>query len=232
MSARLLRYSNEREWIQAQKGSLRDSIDAALREGKSSFHVCLSGGRTPESLYKAIDSDAALKNLAAKIKLHFWVGDERDLLAGDKDRNDTMIRQTLTGILEVSQFHPWPCLEREAACLAYSAELQAELGPQPVFDFTFLGMGADGHTAGIFSSSDAEAPGGPLTHISESPLYPQKRMTISAWVFRKSAKIVVGLRGQDKKQVLEATLGGAILPIGLVTGDRGVFHYLESDRRE
>jgi 6-phosphogluconolactonase/glucosamine-6-phosphate isomerase/deaminase len=93
-------------------------------------------------------------------------------------------------------------------------------------------MGADGHTAGIFTSSDAAALGGQLAHTSESPLYPKKRMTISAWVFRRSEKIVVGLRGLDKKQSLEAALGGAVLPISLVAGDKGVFLYLDSDGRK
>ncbi len=229
MIPRLFLYSDEEQWIRAQAACLRAAVDAAVREGRTRFHVCLSGGRTPEPLYRFLAAD--LLEPASRIEMHFWIGDERDLPSGDRDRNDTMIASALAGILKVSKLHPWPAIGRDTACIAYGEELRGELGSEPVLDFTFLGMGADGHTAGIFTLEDASARGGPLAHPSESPLYPRSRMTLAAPVLRKSARLLVSLRGDDKKKALETALHGGSSPIGLVAGDRGMFHYLESERR-
>ena len=228
MNARLFCYSEESAWVRAQVDLFMGALEVAFRQGKRSFHACLSGGKTPEPVYKALATDASLAALALKLELHFWVGDERDLPVGHKDRNDTMIRRSLAGILDFACFHSWPLGGRESACHEYGDAILALLGEEPVFDFCFLGMGADGHTAGIFEISDATASDGPFAHPSESPLYPKERMTLAAWILKNSAILVVGLRGRDKKEALEAALSGGQSPIGLIAGERGSFHFLET----
>ena len=228
MMQRLFLYLDEEEWIGAQLASLRETVAAAVLRGRETVHVCLSGGRTPEPVYRNLAADTFLQESAGKLELHFWVGDERDMPLGHKDRNDTMIAAALSGILPVSRFHPWPAGGSDSACRAYGEELRAALGPEPIFDFTFLGMGADGHTAGIFNPDYELAQGGRLAHPSESPLYPRSRMTLAPWVLRNSARIVVGLRGEDKKKALEAALEDRSSPIGYVAGEQGTFYYLQS----
>jgi 6-phosphogluconolactonase len=232
MNARLFLYSNENEWILAQVNALKAAIEQALEKGRTNFHACLSGGKTPEPVYKALAADASLAAFARRLELHFWVGDERDLPPGHEDRNETMLRRSLAGILGLAHFHAWPSGGGESASRGYGGEILALLGTKPVFDFTYLGMGADGHTAGIFTLSDARASSGPFAHPSESPSYPKERMTLAAWVLRNSAVISVGLRGRDKKEALEAALAGSRLsPIGLIAGEKGSFHFLDTEER-
>jgi len=103
--------------------------------------------------------------------------------------------------------------------------MAAVMGASPVFDLSMLGMGADGHTAGIFSSG-AQA-GELLALPTTAPLEPKMRMTMSAGLLKASRTTMVLVRGAEKLPTLEAVLKGGAYPLNLALGARSAFYYLE-----
>jgi 6-phosphogluconolactonase len=110
-------------------------------------------------------------------------------------------------------FHAWPTGPRECAAAAYDRELAAFAGETiradpPFFDLTILGMGEDGHTAGLFPMEDVRRGAGRLVILTEAPQEPKKRMTMAPAVLLSSGKILVLMRGLPKARLLMANLFG------------------------
>lgn len=75
--------------------------------------------------------------------------------------------------------------------------------PVPVFDVIFLGVGDDGHTAGLF-------PGAPYLNDNESivlettsPQPPVARITLGPRVLIAAKKVVVIIAGENKKEIVK-----------------------------
>jgi 6-phosphogluconolactonase len=232
---RLLAFSDEAAWIGAAVDAVAAAIREALERGQVRFDATLSGGTTPAPLYAALAASPAVAGLAARIALHFWVGDERDVPADGPDRNGAAIAAALAGILggvhtpAIATLHIWPEGDRASACARYSGEISDALGPEPIFDLAILGMGADGHTAGLFSMDQvlASEVAGALALSTQAPSPPRDRMTMSAALLRRSRSIMVLLRGAAKEATLRAVLAGGSFPIVAVAGPEAAFLYLE-----
>lgn len=231
---RLLKSFDEAAWIGGAVEAVTAAIVGALERGQKRFDASLSGGTTPAPLYAALAASPAVAGLAARIGLHFWVGDERDVPADAPDRNGAVIAAALAGILgaALATLHRWPEGGRAAACARYAEEIRAALGPEPVFDLALLGMGADGHTAGLFSMDQVRAAdtASALTLATRAPSPPVDRMTMGAALLRRSRSVIVLLRGGAKADTLRAVLSGAPFPAASVAGPGAVFHYLDSGR--
>lgn len=225
--SRLLVFSDEAAWIGGAVEVVTAAIRGALGRGQERFDATLSGGTTPAPAYAALAASPAVAGLAARIALHFWVGDERGVPADSPDRNGAAIAAALAGADVV--LHRWPEGDRAAAGALYAEEIRAALGPFPVFDLAILGMGADGHTAGLFSMDQvraSEAPG-VLTIATQAPSPPLDRMTMGAALLRRSRSVMVLLRGEAKADALRAALAGGPCPAAAVAGRDAAFYYLE-----
>lgn len=231
---RLHEFSDEASWIGAAAEAVAEAIRGALERGQERFDATLSGGTTPAPLYAALAASPAVAGLAARIGLHFWVGDERDVPADSPDRNGAVIAAALSGFPRRADgspsvnLHRWPAGDRAAACALYADEIRAALGPEPVFDLAILGMGADGHTAGLFSMDQVSAADSPgvITLATQAPSPPIDRMTMGAALLRRSRSVMVLLRGEAKAAALRAVLAGGPFPAMVVAGPDATFYYL------
>ncbi|MDE2515176.1 MAG: 6-phosphogluconolactonase [Rhodospirillales bacterium] len=130
---------------------------ATAKAGK--FAICLSGGSTPQRLYRLL-ADPPFRTTFPWARAHWFWGDERFVPRDDPRSNYRMVHEALLSRAPIpaANIHPIPTegLSPDAAAAEYERALRdfhgtAQLAPeQPLFDVTLLGLGPDGHTASLF----------------------------------------------------------------------------------
>ncbi len=215
-------YSDLDQLIEAvANGIVSEAARAISAAGR--FLVVLAGGSTPRPIYaRLVDLDTPWN------QWHIYFGDERCLLAGHPERNDTMIREVWLDKVSIpaDQIHAVPAeLGPDAGAKSYAHEL-ASLGP---FDLTLLGLGEDGHTASLF-------PGGPLgcqrgapdvLAIHAAPKPPASRVSMSAARFTLSQSVQLIVTGEEKRATLTRLRDGADMPIRSVNPANGIDLFLD-----
>jgi len=128
----------------------------AAATSRGAFTLALSGGSTPQALYRLL----AHKDKAARTpwpQVHVYWSDERCVPPGDSQSNYRMAQDALLSHVPVprDQVHRMRGEdEPESAALDYAAELEKEFDEDPPrFSLILLGMGEDGHTASLFPHS-------------------------------------------------------------------------------
>ena len=122
------------------------------------FHLALSGGNTPQSLYERLMYDPNCRNLPWA-HTHLWLVDERCAPLDDERSNFRLIDETIvrhSGI-PADHVHPIPAMS-ETADTEYESQLREVLQHREPgedrLDFVLLGMGHDGHTASLFPQQE------------------------------------------------------------------------------
>ncbi|PKL06521.1 MAG: hypothetical protein CVV53_03855 [Spirochaetae bacterium HGW-Spirochaetae-9] len=248
MSIALRRFSDDAAWKGAILACFEEALKAAIDRGQKAFHASLAGGSTPEPVYRALAAAPSLAALSTDILIHLWVGDERDVEATSPLRNGRMIAGIfMEGPVSAAMrwnrspvLHLWPKGDRIAACATYAREIEDTLGPNPEFDLAILGMGADGHTAGLFSLADvADSAANPARHATApqtatpftlstvAPSEPRLRMTMGASLLKRSLVSMILVRGKGKAAILAAILKGGEFPLTAAVNSDAEFFYLE-----
>jgi 6-phosphogluconolactonase len=155
--------------------------------------LCLPGGATPVPVFKAL---AAMRLPWDRVTI--LPGDERQVPYDHPASNFGLLR---------------------AAFSATGATLEP-LSPDmslPRFALVWLGLGTDGHIASLFPSSDpdASAPPGVIDATPEPlpPDAPFSRLTLTLAALANADGVIVVARGAKKRQVIEAALARADLPL-------------------
>lgn len=199
----VLRFRNEGEWIEAVRRAFREAADAARARGSPSLRLCLAGGRTPEPAYRAL-ARTPLRDL----RVELWLGDEREVDPASPDRNGGLVLRAFRDCAWVPapSFLLWPAGSAAKACVAVEARLGGL--EEPYFDLSLLGVGEDGHTAGIF-------PGGPeaeeperLAVPSRAPSEPRSRMTLTPRALASTRELRYLLRGPAKLGLADRLASG------------------------
>jgi 6-phosphogluconolactonase len=194
-----------------------DLIDAAaadlLFQAKScvrtfgDFHLALSGGTTPEPLYRRLMYDPNYRDLPWK-RTHLWIVDERRVPFDDERSNFKMIRETLVihSDIPTEQVHPIPATLDDADT-RYETEIKEVLAWREKghdrLDYALLGMGADGHTASLFPRSPALRDDGRLVLINSGPaVTPPDRVTMTLTLLNASRFLGVMVTGEKKRQTI------------------------------
>jgi 6-phosphogluconolactonase len=161
----------------------------AVRASVGPFRVALAGGSTPRATY-----DRLSRELLPWDRIFFYWGDERCVPVGHADRNDRMADEALLSrvALPAGNIHRIPAElpDSEDAARRYEALLNFK------FDYVFLGLGADGHTASLF-------PGTPA--VTEAT-----RRAVPVWVeAQKSRRITLTLPVLNEAQNISFLAVGA-----------------------
>ncbi|TWU41063.1 6-phosphogluconolactonase [Novipirellula artificiosorum] len=120
------------------------------------FRVALSGGSTPKRLYEML----AERSLNWE-RIHWFLGDERNVPLDSLDSNYRMICETLLEPARApdENIHPvFVDLQNPAAAAeTYEKTLRTHFPDQtmPAWDLVLLGMGDDSHTASLFPGTAA-----------------------------------------------------------------------------
>jgi 6-phosphogluconolactonase len=171
------------------------------------FHLAVSGGSTPEPLYRRLMYDPNYRDLPWK-RTHLWIVDERRVPFDDERSNFKMINETLVvhSDIPAEQVHPIPAMSDDADT-AYEKELKEVLAWREKghdrLDYVILGMGADGHTASLFPRSPALESRGRLVRINSGPtVTPPDRVTMTFDLLNASRFIAVMVTGEKKRDTI------------------------------
>jgi 6-phosphogluconolactonase len=185
-------------------------LDEALRE-RGRFLIALSGGHTPEKLYRSWAEREGEKARTAWEKVHMFWGDERYVSKDDPASNYRMTQRALISRVPIppANVHRMPGPEdfapAEAAAEAYESELRTFFGSAPpVFDLQLQGLGGEGHTASLFPGSSALVEKTRWVLAVQAPVQPPERLTLTPVVLNQGRKTFFLVSGEEKRNILHA----------------------------
>jgi 6-phosphogluconolactonase/glucosamine-6-phosphate isomerase/deaminase len=123
-----------------------DRVIARIAANGDRVAICLSGGSSPKQLYQLLATDPYRSRIPWP-RVHWFIGDERLVPAGDPLHNMSMARESFLNLCApASNIHPIPTEDadpREAA-RRYESELKSFYGAseldsaRPLFDVVLL----------------------------------------------------------------------------------------------
>ena len=197
--------------VVASKDALRETALALVLERarealqlRGVFHVAVSGGSTPLSLYEALPQRC--EDFSG---WHVWAVDERCV---PPDHADSNFRQVREAWLDRAATPPTGVHRMRGeddpahAARDYERELRATLGAQPRLDVALLGIGSDGHTASLFPSSAALEERSLLVMAVRAPAQPPLRITLTIPALELARELVFLVAGPEKAASLRSAL--------------------------
>jgi 6-phosphogluconolactonase len=199
-----------------------DRIVARIAANAGRVAICLSGGSSPKQLFELLATDT-YRNQIPWHRVHWFVGDERFVPAGDPLNNMRMARQAfLDRCAPAGNVHPIPtdAADPGEAARGYESELKSFYGAdvldsaRPLFDVVLLGVGPDGHTASLFPGHPAVDETRrwvidvPKAHVE--PFVPRVTLTLPA--LGSCREMLFEASGSGKRPILTRVFGGENLP--------------------
>lgn len=170
------------------------------------FHLAISGGKTPDLLFSGLAKKYAHSPLWQKI--HFWWVDERMVPPDNPESNFGIAQKLLFSQISIPEKNIHRIKSEntaEAEALSYSKQIQenlSEMNGWPVFDLILLGMGDDGHTASIFPNQLELLKSDQICEVATNPSTGQKRVTITGMVINTASKVCFLITGVNKAERL------------------------------
>lgn len=199
------------------------NLDGALRQvAQKIFAVCkakgaheplvvgLCGGRSVVGLLGALHAESASQPRDLLGRIQFFMVDERLVPLADEQSNYGGLKRLLfdslvsEGAISEKQLHPFVTdpSQSDYGCGAYEKELSSFGGK---FTVVVLGVGEDGHIAGLFPHHPVlREKGSTFLHFHDSPKPPADRMTASSSLVTGSELSVVLALGEAKRSAWEA----------------------------
>jgi 6-phosphogluconolactonase len=189
--------------------------------------ICLTGGSSPKQLYQLLATDSYRSRIPWE-RIHWFIGDERFVPAGDPLNNMSMARTAfLDRCAPVSNIHPIPTAtadptDPDRSAALYEAELKSFYGAdalddaRPLFDLVLMGVGPDGHTASLFPGFPALEEtarwvvGVPRANVE--PFVPRVSLTLPT--LASCHEMLFEVAGAGKRAILTRVLAGENLPAG------------------
>jgi 6-phosphogluconolactonase len=202
-----------------------ERVIARIAANPGRIAICLTGGSSPKALYQLLATEAYRGRIPWD-RVHWFIGDERFVPAGDPLNNMNMARKAfLDQCAPASNIHPIPTdtahpdnpdksaeLYEQALKSFYGAD---ELDPaHPLFDLVLIGVGPDGHTASLFPDYPALdetqhwVVGVPRAHVE--PFVPRVTLTLPA--LASCREMLFEVAGSEKQAILTRLFAGENLP--------------------
>ena len=157
---RLNIYDSKEKLSEGLASWICDLIQSTLKN-QEFFTIALSGGETPQMLYKKLASEEYKEKINWR-RMHIFWGDERAVPSDDDRNNAKMAFKSLIGQVSIppAQVHKMRVdIEPLFAAKDYENVLQTYFGnTEKSFDLILLGIGDDGHTLSLFPACSRELP--------------------------------------------------------------------------
>lgn len=195
----------------------------ALAE-RGAFHLVLAGGHTPQPVYRALCTAQA-----DWPGWHVYFGDERCLPPSHPERNSRMAAEVWLDQVPIPPEQrytiPGELGAGKAAC--NYAELLRTVGD---FDLVLLGLGEDGHTAGLFPGHAwGVGPDAPdALAVFDAPKPPPQRVSMSAVRLSRARQVLFLVNGEPKHRAVAAWRAGRNIPARAIRPAAGVDVFVEA----
>lgn len=219
----------------------------AIRD-HGSFHLVLSGGKTPAGIYRALTGQKWMQAINWK-RVHIWWGDERLVSPDHIDSNYNTAWINFLSLLPVREkrIHriSGESENAETAAKLYEEDIRKIFRKQrglPGFDLVLLGIGSDGHTASLFPDNDMNNGTRLVLPVPAPRMQPTvPRVTLALDVINNAKEILFLSGAKGKRRILSSLLKGSLhgdkssYPAGLVMPQREcswhIFNDSDSDIR-
>ena len=180
------------------------------------FTIALSGGGTPEGIYK-LWGERPYRDQMPWQQTHLFWGDERLVPPDDPGSNYKQIADLLLPHVPIPPENVHRAkgeLASETAVADYIHQLQpfASANQPPVLDVILLGMGSDGHTASLFPGSPVQQSAWVVGVTAEYDGRPAQRITLTPTVINQARHIIFLVTGTNKAATLQNVLYGPHQP--------------------
>jgi len=206
------------------------------------FFIALSGGTTPEILYRSLSSPAFADRFDWS-RTTFFFSDERCVPPDDPRSNYALADKTLFTPLRIAPSQIYRMAgespDPQAAASEYEQQLRlaTKTSPsaKPSLDLILLGLGEDGHTASLFPGAPVLRDHQRLIAATQSPKDPPNRLTMTLGVINRASVILFVVAGASKAGVVRAILDPKTeaerrLPASLVEPEEGrLIWFLDRD---
>lgn len=172
--------------------------------GENRFHLAISGGSTPNLLFKALASkytDSVLWE-----KAHFWWVDERMVSPDNPESNFGLANQLLFSKIAIPENNIHrikgendPLREAENYSGQMTELLRVQSG-RPLLDLVILGIGEDGHTASIFPNQMGLLESDKICEVAYHPVTNQRRVTLTGSQINNASRICFLVTGTNKAE--------------------------------
>ena len=200
-------------------GAFAQQVLQAFRSrAQDHFAIALTGADDARDCYTRLAADAG--NQIDWWKVDVYWADERCVPHDHQHSNYRMAREALLD--RVGAAHATHLMR----CTEGPDPYQLRLGDLGGLDLIHLGLGADGHTAGLFVGCDAlDADPGRLVSMTADPsgAAPYTRMTLTPGGISRAATVVVTVQGADRADAIAAVAAGADVPGTRIRAERVVW---------
>jgi 6-phosphogluconolactonase len=177
------------------------------------FAVALSGGTTPNAIYRKLSEAPYRDKLDWTKVLCFW-SDERAVYPDSSESNYHNAMEAGLGKLPLLEDHIFRMVAEkdiEENAAAYDALIRLVL-PSLSFDLMMLGIGEDGHTASLFPKTHALHTNGKLAVANYIPEKKMWRMTLTFECINNAKQINIYALGKNKAEIVYQCLRGPFDP--------------------
>ena len=200
---------------------------------KGRFLIALSGGTTPENLYRALSSPSFADRFDWSRAIFFF-SDERCVPPNDPRSNYALADKTLFAPLNITPSQVYRMAGESSDPQAAASEYERQLrlvtktvpSAQPSLDLILLGLGEDGHTASLFPGASILRDQRHMIAAAQSPKDPPNRLTMTLAAINRASVILFLATGTSKAGIVRAILDPKTeaerqLPAALVKPEEG-----------
>jgi 6-phosphogluconolactonase len=209
-----------------------------LNDAKDRAAVCLTGGSSPEGLYRLL-ADEPWRSKVPWDRVHWFMGDDRFVPENDPLSNMGMARRLFLDKVPAPRGNvhaiPTDAIYPEGAANLYQDTLSEFYGAErldparPLFDLVLMGVGPDGHTASLFPGSlPLEEKQRWVVGVAKAgmePLVPRVTLTFPALASTREMLFIAD--GAGKRDILRRVFSGKDLPAARAHSDGALIWLLD-----
>jgi 6-phosphogluconolactonase len=216
------------EFFEYSVKMLSAAAEEAIRK-RGKFSLALSGGSTPKDFFSYLSRNEHFMYWEAT---HIFSVDERHTAHSDRESNAHLISDSLLSGISIPSrnihFVPFVDTVHESARL-YEHDIRTFFAHEKArFDFIFLGIGIDGHTASLFPGEDYINDDDSLVIPVDKYFKGYQRISLTLEFINQARNILFCVTGGEKADIVRrvATFSDVSLPAAHVHPYNGTLTFL------